>query len=212
MTDDTDAPDTSADEPTDESPWPDGVVEADETFDSEESAEPPSEIVQPEKHMHIDAYEKNWIRIAVATLILFFIAVLFAGLALGIQVPTDEGRVNPNTLNETPPWSEPGLRTIVEGEEYDLYIVASRFSFDPNQVAVPRGATVNIYATSADVQHGFILRDTNVNMMVIPGQVSKLSAKFDKVGTFDFVCQEYCGLGHAVMFGKIVVEEPVEGE
>lgn len=212
MTDDLNSPDTPADEPADESPRPDGVVEADEEFHPEGSAEPASEPVEPDAHMHIDAYEKNWIRIAVATLVLFFIAVLFAGLALGIQVPTDEGRVNPNTLNETPPWAEPGLRTIVEGEEYDLYIVASRFSFDPNDVTVPRGATVNIYATSADVQHGFILRDTNVNMMVIPGQVSKLSAKFDKVGTFDFVCQEYCGLGHAVMFGQIVVEEPVEGE
>jgi cytochrome c oxidase subunit 2 len=213
VTDDTDSSDVPADESADESPWPDGVVEADETFDHEEPAEEPtSEPVEPEEHVHIDSYEKNWIRIAIATLILFFIAVLFAGLALGIQVPSDEGRVDPNTLNETAPWSEPGLRTVVEGEEYDLYIVASRFSFDPNQVTVPRGAKVNVYATSADVQHGFILRDTNVNMMLIPGQVSKLSADFDTVGTYDFICQEYCGLGHAVMFGQIIVEEPVEGE
>lgn len=183
MTDSTDSPSTPADEP-----------------------------VEPDEHMHVDSYEKNWIRIAIGTLVLFFIAVLFAGLALGIQVPSDEGRVDPNTLDETPPWSEPGLRTIVEGEEYDLYIVATRFSFEPNQVTVPKGAKVNIYATSADVQHGFILRDTNVNMMLIPGQVSKLSADFSTVGTYDFICQEYCGLGHAVMFGEIVVEEPVESE
>lgn len=175
-------------------------------------AAPSGEPVEPDEHMHIDSYEKNWIRIAVATLVLFFIAVLFAGLALGIQVPSDEGRVDPNTLDTTKPWSEPGLRTIVEGEEYDLYIVASRFSFDPNEVTVPKGAKVNIYATSSDVQHGFILQDTNVNMMVIPGQVSKLSADFNDVGAFNFICQEYCGLGHAVMFGQIVVEEPVEGE
>lgn len=195
MTDGTDPPQT----PSDES--------GDEAVDG--SAGDP---VEPDEHMHIDSYEKNWIRIAIATLVLFFVAVLFAGLALGIQVPSDEGRVDPNTLNETPPWSEPGLRTIVEGEEYDLYIVASRFSFEPNQVVVPQGAKVNFYATSADVQHGMILRDTNVNMMLIPGQVSKLSAVFNEVGTFEYVCQEYCGLGHAVMFGEIVVEAPSEGE
>jgi len=181
-----------------------------EAPDTPEHDVTPDDHVAPKEHIHIDAYEKNWIRIAVATLVVFFIAVLFAGLALGIQVPSDEGRVDPKTLSSTLPWSEPGLRTIVEGEEYDLYIVASRFSFDPSEVTVPRGAKVNIYATSADVQHGFILRDTNVNMMVIPGQVSKLSPVFNEVGEYPYVCQEYCGLGHAVMFGKIVVEEPTE--
>ena len=160
--------------------------------------------------MGIDPYERNWIRLSVVTIIVFAIAVTVAGVALGIQVPTDEGRVDPNTLATTPPWDEPGLREVVPGEEYDLVIVARRFSFDPLEVEVPVGAKVNFIATSGDVQHGFLLEDSNVNFMLIPGQVSKLSATFDEVGEYNYICQEYCGLGHAVMFGIIRVV-PAEG-
>ena len=166
--------------------------------------------IQPDEHLHVDPYERNWMRIAVLTMVVFAVAVTAAGLALGIQVPTDEGRVDPNTLATTPPWSEPGLREVVPGEEYDLYIVARRYSFAPNDVTVPIGAKVNIYATSGDVQHGLKLANTNVNFMIVPGQVSKLSATFDEVGEFNYICHEYCGLGHAVMFGVLRVV-PTEG-
>ncbi|MEN8235121.1 MAG: cytochrome c oxidase subunit II [Actinomycetota bacterium] len=159
-----------------------------------------------EKTMHIDPYERNWIRIGIGFLVFFAIMITVAGFAFGIQVPTDEGRVDPQTLSETPPWSEPGLREIVPGEEYEAYVIARRFSFDPREMTVPKGAKVTFYSTSADVQHGFALEGTNVNMMVVPGQVSKLSATFDTPGTYDFICHEYCGLGHAVMYGTLTVE------
>jgi len=158
------------------------------------------------QHIHVDSYERNWIRISIGFLVFFVIMITIAGLALGIQVPTDEGRVDPNTLDTAPFWSEPGLREIVPGEEYEVYIVARRFSFEPRNIAVPKGAHVTFWATSADVQHGFALEGTNVNMMVIPGQVSKLAAQFDEPGEYDFICHEYCGLGHAVMYGTLTVE------
>ena len=45
--------------------------------------------------------------------------------------------------------------------------------------------------------HGFKLEGTNVNMMVIPGQVSSLTYRFDTPGEYNWVCHEYCGTGHA---------------
>lgn len=192
---------------------PDGDVSTGDSVVEPESAAESSgdaSAVEPDEHLHVDPYERNWMRVAILTMIVFAVAVTAAGLALGIQVPTDEGRVDPNTLATTAPWSEPGLREVVPGEEYDLYIVARRFSFAPNEVVVPQGATVNIYATSGDVQHGLLLEGTNVNFMVVPGQVSKLSAKFETVGDHNYVCHEYCGLGHPIMFGVLKVV-PAEG-
>jgi len=159
-----------------------------------------------DQHIHIDPYERNWIRIAIGFLVFFVVMILVAGLALGIQVPTDEGRVDPNTLDQDSRFGNPGLREIVPGEEYEVYIVAHRFSFTPREITVPKGAKVTFWATSGDVQHGFALEGTNVNMMLVPGQVSKLSATFDTPGQYDFICHEYCGLGHAVMFGTVTVE------
>ena len=171
--------------------------------DAAQSDDPQGDTKQ---RMHIDPYERNWIKILIGFLAFFVVMITIAGLALGIQVPTDEGRVNPNELDSALPWSEPGLREIVPGEEYEVYVVARRFSFDPRDITVPKGAKVTFWATSADVQHGFALEGTNVNMMVIPGQVSKLAATFDVPGEYNFICHEYCGLGHAVMYGTLTVE------
>jgi cytochrome c oxidase subunit 2 len=40
----------------------------------------------------------------------------------------------------------------------------------------------------------------------VPGQVSKLTITFDKPGDYDYICTEYCGSGHAAMFGTLHVE------
>jgi cytochrome c oxidase subunit 2 len=158
--------------------------------------------------MHVDPYERNWMRIAVGVLVVFAILITVAGFMLGIQVPTNEARVDPATFENELPWSEPGLRTLVEGEEYEAYIIARQFSYDTGgePIVVPKGARVTFYVTSADVQHGFSLEGTNVNMMIIPGQVSKLSATFDEAGEYNFICHEYCGVGHAFMYGTLTVE------
>lgn len=156
-------------------------------------------------HLHVDPTEKAWIRAAIAVLVVFAISVTIAGFMLGIQVPTEEQRVNPQTIQDSLPWSEPGVRPVVEGEKYDVYIVAKRFFYEPNTVEVPAGAEVTFYVTSTDVQHGFKIQDTNVNFMAVPGEVSKLTTVFDEPGNYDYICTEYCGLGHAVMFGSVVV-------
>lgn len=155
--------------------------------------------------LHVDRYERNWIRFSIVLLVAFFAAVVVAGFALGIQLPGPEQRVDPRTVAEEGPFAQPGLREVSPGV-YDAYVLAQVFFFTPNELTVPVGSTVTFYVTSVDVQHGFKLQNTNVNMQIIPGQVSKLTATFDEAGIYDWVCNEYCGLGHAGMFGRVVVE------
>ncbi|MCP4359088.1 MAG: cytochrome c oxidase subunit II [Chloroflexi bacterium] len=155
--------------------------------------------------MHIDPYERTWIWISIGLIVVLFIAVSVAGFALGIQVPTLEQRVDPNTVADVGNWADPGLRELAPGK-YEVYILAQTWQFIPDKITVPVGSEVTFYVTSKDVQHGFKLQDTNINMMVIPGQVSKLSAIFDTPGTYNFICTEYCGNGHAIMYGTLIVE------
>ena len=74
-------------------------------------------------------------------------------------------------------------------------------------MTVPKGSTVTFYITSVDVQHGFKLQDTNLNVMVLPGQIASLTIDFNESGEYTFICTEYCGLGHAAMFGKVIVTD-----
>jgi cytochrome c oxidase subunit II len=165
---------------------------------------------QPES-MGIDPYEKNWIKFSITLLVLFATAITVAGFALGYQVPGDEGRVDPNTILTEGPFATPGLREIGENK-FEAYIVARQFLYDPNTITVPAGATVDLYITSPDVQHGFKITDTNINMQVVPGQVSKLTYTFDQVGQYPIICHEFCGAGHAAMFGTVEVVPATEFE
>ena len=156
------------------------------------------------KTMGVDPFERNWMVFSVALLLVFFTLVTVAGFALGFQVPGVETRVDPQTVTDSGVFSEPGLRMIAEGE-YEAHVVARTFTFEPRELEVPVGSKVTIYVTSVDVQHGFKIQDTNVNMQIVPGQVSKLTYTFDRVGEFPYICTEYCGLGHAAMYGVVNV-------
>lgn len=157
--------------------------------------------------MHIDPYERTWMIVSVALLVVFFIAVTIAGFALGIQLPGPELRVDPQTVDAPgQPWSPEnvGLRELAPGK-YEAYILAQTWMFTPREITVPVGSSVTLYVTSKDVIHGYMLQGTNINMMIVPGQVSRLTVTFDTPGQYNFVCHEYCGSGHAAMFGTIIV-------
>ena len=159
--------------------------------------------------MHIDKYERNWLIISAVLLVVFATAVSVAAFGLGIQVPGPEQRVDPNTVATDPnsPWSNPGLREISPGK-YDAYILARavpQWQYLPNEITVLAGSKVTFYVTSPDVQHGFNIQNTNANFMVLPGQVSKLTITFNNPGTYNFICTEFCGAGHGIMYGAVVV-------
>jgi cytochrome c oxidase subunit 2 len=43
-------------------------------------------------------------------------------------------------------------------------------------------------------------------VMLLPGQLSRVTARFDKPGEYPMICHEYCGIAHHTMGGKIIVE------
>lgn len=168
----------------------------------------PPEATSDKLTMGVDPYERNWMFVSIAMLVVFFGLVTVAGFALGIQVPGPDSRVDPETLTDSGPFANPGLREIGPGE-YEAYVVARTFLFEPRELVVPVGSTVTIYVSSVDVQHGYKVQDTNINMQIVPGEVSKLTYTFDRVGEFPYICTEFCGLGHAAMFGVVKV---IDGE
>ncbi len=158
--------------------------------------------------LHIDSYERTWLIVTVVLLVVFATVLAFSAFGMGIQVPLPEQRVDPKTVGIDPnsPWSKPGLREIVPGKKYDVYITARIWQFTPNEIRVPVGAKVTFYVVSLDVQHGFKIQNTNVNAQIVPGHVTKMTVAFKAAGTYAFICTEYCGTGHAAMSGAVIVE------
>jgi len=160
----------------------------------------------------VDIYESAWIRISVVVLIIFFLAIGISAFSVGFQVPGVYQRIDPATLYDAgSPFANPELRELAPGK-YEVHIRAQIWFFTPREIRVPAGSTITFYTTSQDVVHGVKILGTNVNMMILPGQVSTLTAKFDKPGTYNFICHEYCGLNHHTMYGQIIVEDAPAAE
>lgn len=73
---------------------------------------------------------------------------------------------------------------------------------------MPARTSVKFRLTSADVVHGFLLPDTNVNTMVVPGFVAEVNTSFAEPGAYHMPCNEFCGLGHHGMWTRVIIEPP----
>ncbi len=173
-------------------------------------SEPTAYVEHSSESLHVDRYEAWWIRITLLVIVVMILAIVVSSFAYGIQLPGVAGRIDPNTLDEPgSPFAEPGLRELAPGK-YEAYMVAQAWAFTPGLITVPAGSEVTFYATSRDIQHGLKIVDTNVNFMVLPGQISTLKATFNSPGTHNIICHEYCGIAHHTMFGQIIVEAAPE--
>ena len=170
-----------------------------DTLTAPESSDEPENLT-----IGADPYEKNWMTISVLLLLGFLVTVSVAGFAMGFQVSGVDDEVDPRVVTESGPWADPGVRQISD-DEFEAWVIAQTWAFTPREITVPVGAEVKIHVTSPDVQHGMKIIDTNVNMQIVPGQVSVLTYTFDEVGEFPYICHEYCGQGHAAMWGVVNV-------
>jgi cytochrome c oxidase subunit 2 len=150
--------------------------------------------------------ERLFIWTSISVLAAGLVAIAFSWLVVGIELPGPSGRVDPATLSTDATFSQPGLRQIGD-HEYEAVLIAQTWSFaGAEQLVVPAGSTVHFKVTSADVIHGFYIRDVLINSMVIPGQVTSVTATFDEAGQYQILCHEYCGLGHHLMAALVTVE------
>ena len=98
-----------------------------------------------------------------------------------------------------------GLRAAAQPEEQVIKMLARRFTYTPNKLSLKRGVPVVLELTSADVLMGFNAPDFDVRADIIPGQTTRVRLVPDKVGTFTFLCDIFCGSGHETMSGTITV-------
>ncbi|AQQ53384.1 cytochrome c oxidase subunit II [Planococcus lenghuensis] len=155
--------------------------------------------------MRIHHYEKLWLMIGSFILIIFLSILAIQTFFLDMGPPSHAQTINPETVRESELFANAALTEIGENE-YKLAIIAEMFAFRPGDLEIPAGSTVHFTLASPDVTHGFKISDTNVNVMVVPGHISKVSHTFSEPGEYLILCNEYCGLGHEYMANTITVK------
>jgi cytochrome c oxidase subunit II len=155
--------------------------------------------------MKIHTYEKAFLIVGAGLLGLCAIAIFYVSIAHGFALPGRVQRLDPQQVYSTPPFTEPGVRQISPGR-YEVVMVGQAWSFNPSEIRVPAGAEITFIATTPDVLHGLHIEGTRVNMMLIPGQVSRMQHTFREPGEHLIICHEFCGIGHHLMHGRVIVE------
>lgn len=100
----------------------------------------------------------------------------------------------------------PPQTEVVNGvTERTIHMGVRQFEWDPKVIRAKEGELVRLVIHNADVKHGFAVPELGVNED-ISEDGAVITFKATKKGTFDFMCSVYCGVGHAEMQGKIIIE------
>ncbi|VUD56467.1 Alternative cytochrome c oxidase subunit 2 [Thalassocella blandensis] len=81
---------------------------------------------------------------------------------------------------------------------------------EDNQLHLPQGQPAKVLLRSKDVLHNFAVPQFRVKMDAVPGLVSYVWFTPEKLGVYDILCMELCGIAHYAMRGKVVVETSSE--
>jgi cytochrome c oxidase subunit 2 len=90
--------------------------------------------------------------------------------------------------------------------ERTIKITAHKFAYEPNEIQLKLGEPVVLELTSKDVTHGFNIPDLGVRADLEPGDTVRVRLVPEKAGTFEFHCDNFCGIDHESMSATITVQ------
>lgn len=100
---------------------------------------------------------------------------------------------------------ENGMPVVEPPPGGDAYLLGRMWSWYPI-LKLKAGQTYRLHISSSDLQHGFSLLPVNMNFQILPGYDHVLTITPTLKGDYQVVCNEFCGIGHHLMTGKIIVE------
>ena len=85
-------------------------------------------------------------------------------------------------------------------------VEAFKFGFTPAVIEVNEGDTVKLIVKSTQGNHGIGIPQFKVDVKVNEGEEKTTEFIADKKGEYSFFCNVYCGEGHKLMKGKLMVK------
>ncbi|MEJ6760766.1 MAG: cytochrome c oxidase subunit II [Candidatus Planktophila sp.] len=105
---------------------------------------------------------------------------------------------------------------LLDGDAVEINVTGQQWAWNydypgskgvrSNQLHLPVNKPVVFHVTSMDVKHSFWIVQMGIKIDANPGQITETAVTPNKTGTFDIRCAELCGLLHAYMQNKVIVE------
>ncbi len=113
------------------------------------------------------------------------------------QAMVDKHKVRTETDSEIP--------VVAPPPGSDVYLVGRLWEWWPI-LELEKGKSYRMHISSLDWNHGLSIQPVNINLQILPGYETVLTMTPTQSGEFGLVCNEYCGIGHHMMLGKIYVK------
>lgn len=101
---------------------------------------------------------------------------------------------------------EAGIPVVHPPVGSDVYLIARLWQWWPI-LELEKDKDYRLHIMSMDWLHGFSVQPVNLNLQIHPNYDMVITLTPDQAGTFGIVCNEYCGIGHHTMVGKIYVKQ-----
>ena len=158
-----------------------------------------------------------WISIAFVWGLVMFAAMIYWHLYGEQNLSNEAYRIKPERLCRSAPrrWPRPtpcarrvtpASRWCARRRASDIYMLARLWEWWPI-LELEKDQSYRLHLSSLDWQHGFSLQPTNINLQVHPNYEMVITITPNETGEFAVVCNEFCGIGHHQMLGKIYVVE-----
>lgn len=158
--------------------------------------------------------ERSWVIVAFVWC-LFLTAMMPLWFFLGRQnVPTTTYRVEPGAYFQSVSGfvesyqvdTLSGVPVVEPPPGADIYLLARQWQWYPI-LKLQKGQEYRLHLSSLDLQHGFSLQPTNLNLQILPGYDYVARITPTQSGEFSILCNEFCGIGHHIMVSKVIVTE-----
>ncbi len=116
------------------------------------------------------------------------------------RLPGKDGRLGKSDVRLIGSGNALGLDKNDENGRDDLII-------EGEPLHLPVGKPVKMLLRSIDVVHDFYVPQFRAKMDMVPGLVTYFWFIPTRPGTYEILCAELCGVGHARMRGTVIVEE-----
>jgi cytochrome c oxidase subunit 2 len=165
----------------------------------------------------IEKSELVWVTIAFLWGLVMFLTMIFWHVYGEQNLSNESYRIDPDAFaarveamvekHKVGEEGSSGIPVVHPPAGSDVYMLGRLWAWYP-VLELEKGKSYRLHLSSIDWQHGFSLQPTNINVQVHPGYEMVLTMTPSETGEFTVVCNEFCGVGHHTMIGKIKVVNP----
>lgn len=158
--------------------------------------------------------EKMWVVISLLLCIVLFVWMVLWHV-YGKQNPsnttyrtstTEYAKLSEAYVKKYMVGTDNGIPVVKPEPKSDVFVLAEMWRWSPVLI-LQKNEAYKLHISSKDLQHGLSIQPINMNFQIYPGYDYVLTFTPTEAGVYNIICNEFCGIGHHTMIGKIVVIE-----